>query len=227
MARPIVIRWDEAGIRGYLDVLPADLLRVGKHRAAVEHEVRGPRGGHYGLAKGKVAVRAKAVDIDYTSFAKLNDERGMELGILRLVFADHNRRVIDHIEWRNQGEKHFKPAEAAVIPTSALPSAQTIYEGAVKRINTRAFVRDPRLRRRCIAHYGTMCAVCRFNFEKTYGPVAAGFIHVHHVRALSKRGGRHKLDPVKELRPVCPNCHAVLHLDPSLSISRLKTIMSA
>jgi predicted HNH restriction endonuclease len=45
-----------------------------------------------------------------------------------------------------------------------------------------------------------------------YGKVADGYIHVHHLRPLSEVNGEYVVDPVKDLRPVCPNCHAVLHL---------------
>lgn len=42
--------------------------------------------------------------------------------------------------------------------------------------------------------------------------MAEGFIHVHHLRPLSLIGNESEVDPVEDLRPVCPNCHAVLHL---------------
>ncbi|MGE9664878.1 HNH endonuclease, partial [Escherichia coli] len=51
-------------------------------------------------------------------------------------------------------------------------------------------------------------------------------IHVHHITPLSDIGERYKLDPVKDLRPVCPNCHAMIHRQkPSLTIEALKVLM--
>ncbi len=44
------------------------------------------------------------------------------------------------------------------------------------------------------------------------GPLADGFIHVHHVKPLSAIGAEYIVDPVSDLRPVCPNCHAVIHM---------------
>jgi 5-methylcytosine-specific restriction enzyme A len=38
-----------------------------------------------------------------------------------------------------------------------------------------------------------------------------GFIHVHHLTPLSSLGTDYEVDPIRDLRPVCPNCHAVLH----------------
>ena len=54
--------------------------------------------------------------------------------------------------------------------------------------------------------------VCGFNFGKQYGLVAEGYIHVHHLRPLSEIKASHKVDPKEDFSPVCPNCHAVIHL---------------
>ena len=58
---------------------------------------------------------------------------------------------------------------------------------------------------------GTTCVICGFDFGSVYGSEFAGFIHVHHLRQLSDVGGEYVVDPVADLRPVCPNCHAVIH----------------
>lgn len=97
------------------------------------------------------------------------------------------------------------------LPEEVTPSP-TLREGAVMTITVNAYERNSEARRRCIAAHGTACAVCDFSFEHAYGDVAAGFIHVHHVHPLALRGTEHDVDPVADLRPVCPNCHAVIHL---------------
>ena len=88
-------------------------------------------------------------------------------------------------------------------------------EGATYRIVINAYERNPQARRACIQHYGTCCYVCGFSFEATYGEVAEGYIHVHHLVPLSEIGEEYEVNPVKHLRPVCPNCHAVIHLNRS------------
>ena len=50
------------------------------------------------------------------------------------------------------------------------------------------------------------------NFGAVYGEEATGYIHVHHLRPLAEIGREYVVDPVEDLRPVCPNCHAVVHL---------------
>ena len=51
--------------------------------------------------------------------------------------------------------------------------------------------------------------VCGFNFEDRYGTHGKGFIHVHHLDPLAQ--GEREVVPERDLRPVCPNCHYMLH----------------
>jgi HNH endonuclease len=111
-------------------------------------------------------------------------------------------------------------------PDTTLPeevlSASTFPEGAVERILVNRYERDPRARSACIARYGTRCSICGFDFVVKYGEVMIGFIHVHHLKSLATVGPQYEVDPVRDLRPVCPNCHAVLHRrDPAYSIEEV------
>ena len=104
-----------------------------------------------------------------------------------------------------------------------LDLSQPLIEGARYQVTVNAFERDPRARQLCITRHGTACAICGFSFGTAYGPVAEGFIHVHHLRPLSEIGREYEVNPVEDLRPVCPNCHAVLHRRvPSFSIEEVR-----
>ncbi|HUY33445.1 MAG TPA: HNH endonuclease [Pirellulales bacterium] len=92
-----------------------------------------------------------------------------------------------------------------------ISATTALVEGAFCRVTVNAYERNPEARRRCLEHYGSNCIICGFNFGAVYGEVAEGYIHVHHLRPLSEIGGEYVVDPVEDLRPVCPNCHAVLH----------------
>ena len=86
--------------------------------------------------------------------------------------------------------------------------------------------RDTEARLKCIEHYGAQCMVCRFDFEQCYGSIGKGFIHVHHRVQLSTRHEEHKVDFIKELIPLCPNCHAMIHSQKEmLSIEQLEQII--
>ncbi|GEM_PF-5540171 len=93
-----------------------------------------------------------------------------------------------------------------------LDFAPPLLEGARYQVTVNAYERDPRDRHLCIAKHGTACVICGFSFGEVYGPVAEGFIHVHHLCPLSEIGAEYQVDPVVDLRPVCQNCHAVIHL---------------
>lgn len=88
----------------------------------------------------------------------------------------------------------------------------TLPEGAAKQILINAYERNHKARQLCIAHYGAICTVCAFDFAAEYGPEGKGYIHVHHLTPLAKIGKEYQVDPITDLRPVCPNCHAVIHL---------------
>ena len=84
-------------------------------------------------------------------------------------------------------------------------------EGAVRQITVNAYERNLQARAACIAHWGLACIVCDFDFEAFYGPIGRGYIHVHHLRPLAEIGTIYVLDSIADLRPVCPNCHAMIH----------------
>lgn len=99
-------------------------------------------------------------------------------------------------------------------------------EGHRREVLVNRYERDPRARAACIEHHGHSCSVCDVDFASAYGSLGEGFIHVHHLIDLSAIGRRYRVDPVKDLRPVCPNCHAMLHRTrPAMSIPSLRRRM--
>jgi hypothetical protein len=100
-------------------------------------------------------------------------------------------------------------------------------EGAVRTIVVNRYERDPDLRAACIAKYGARCFVCSADMGSRYGDYASGFIHVHHLTPLSEMGGEANVDPVHDLRPLCPNCHSVVHLrTPPFSMDEMHSMWS-
>jgi 5-methylcytosine-specific restriction protein A len=87
----------------------------------------------------------------------------------------------------------------------------TYAEGAGKTVTVNRYERDEGARSACIAHYGARCQVCALDFSARYGAIGEGFIHVHHLVPLSEIGRAYQVDAIRDLRPVCPNCHAMLH----------------
>jgi 5-methylcytosine-specific restriction protein A len=104
---------------------------------------------------------------------------------------------------------------------------QIVYtEGAPNQVTLTKYERNPFARKMCIAHYGLSCSVCDFNFEQAYGDIGENFIHVHHLTQVSKVAKPYSVDPINDLRPVCPNCHAMIHKRKEpISIEELKTLL--
>ena len=96
-------------------------------------------------------------------------------------------------------------------------------EGATRLILINAYERNRRAREECIAHYGCACMVCGMSFGNIYGEIGIGYIHVHHIVPLAIIGAEYQVDPINDLRPVCPNCHAMLHYR-GCTIEQLQTI---
>ncbi|MEN3068108.1 HNH endonuclease [Uliginosibacterium sediminicola] len=104
-------------------------------------------------------------------------------------------------------------------------SAQFL-EGATRVLVLNEYERNPDARLACLRHHGYACSVCGFDFEAVYGECARGFIHVHHLVPLSLIGSAYLVDPIADLIPVCPNCHAVMHLGGQLrTVEEVKSLM--
>lgn len=120
----------------------------------------------------------------------------------------------------------FDQASNSINFPDELPELGLFLEGAKKTVTVNAYERDTNARAACLRRWGTRCAVCSIDFKATYGELGDGYIHVHHLRPLSEVGAAYELDPVRDLRPVCPNCHAMLHRRiPALDIEALQEIL--
>lgn len=60
---------------------------------------------------------------------------------------------------------------------------------------------------------GTRCMGCQLEMADTYGTIAKGLIHAHHLTPLFqlKLGVTVKLNPRTDFAVLCPNCHSVIH----------------
>jgi len=107
-----------------------------------------------------------------------------------------------------------------------IPPSKNVIEGAKKSVAVNKYERHLGAREKCIEQHGCYCVACELDFSEKYGEHGRGFIHVHHLKPISEIGAEYELDPVADLRPVCPNCHAMIHrASPILSIDELRKIL--
>jgi hypothetical protein len=85
---------------------------------------------------------------------------------------------------------------------------------------------DAEAKKKCFELYGLDCQVCGLSFKEVHGQSGQKFMQVHLIKPWSEIGELEVLNPAMHLRPVCPNCHAILHLEnPSLSIDAVKNML--
>lgn len=127
------------------------------------------------------------------------------------------------IIWQFTEAKEFRPNRIAEEVTEA----EKYIEGATKQIRVNVYERNLVARNKCLDHYGYNCSACGFSFEKFYGEIGKEYIHVHHIKPLSEIGEEYEVDPIQDLKPVCPNCHAMIHRkNPAYTIEELRLIIN-
>ncbi|MBF0203271.1 MAG: HNH endonuclease [Desulfamplus sp.] len=138
-----------------------------------------------------------------------------------------NKGVLSNYNWTPQSSGVEIPDEIAeelesiwfdfintnnhFIKSSYVDNEISYSEGNPNQVLVTRYERNPYARKVCIEHYGLSCVVCEFNFEEVYGKIGKDFIHVHHLKQISIVGEEYNVDPIKDLRPVCPNCHSMIH----------------
>lgn len=136
---------------------------------------------------------------------------------LRHVKLNGIRRIYE------QYSKLISDADLTLYPEEK----ENIYkEGKAKQVYVNIYERDQNARKKCIEYYGYKCCVCGILLSDKYGVIGRDFIHIHHIKALSAIKKEYTVDPISDLRPVCPNCHAMIHRrEPPYSIEELKEII--
>ena len=130
---------------------------------------------------------------------------------------------------------HAKPAEEsqatplAPATNDLTTSFESGVEGDPKKIYTTVYERDRKLRTQAILIHGTKCKACGLDFGDKYGEIGTGYIQVHHIKPISKAGGKVKVNPETDLIPLCANCHVIVHRkrDQTLSIDDLIQLLTS
>ena len=143
------------------------------------------------------------------------------------VASGHNQWAVDQVA-RVVGRPLPSPGYTSSRLAVQLEASESLamMEGALKRVVRSVHERSRAAREQCIRTHGTSCAVCDFSFEQAYGRLGRGFIHVHHLRPMAEMSERYIVHPTRDLRPVCPNCHAMLHREePPISLDELRSML--
>ena len=90
---------------------------------------------------------------------------------------------------------------------------KVLLEGRKIEVKLNRYERNPTARQECLDHHGLICAVCDYEprFDHRLKDNVADALQVHHVVPISTVGKRYRVDPRKDLVPVCYACHRYIH----------------
>ena len=189
------------------------------------------------VANKKLSFNKKLDTIDITKNDTVqNDNKTytvQETEILKTLNFEEKSNLSDndnleHITAKVPTKSRHKDNRVIIKSSEKLiqESTEELFEGVKKTVKVNSYERNPKARQLCVKYWKAICAVCEIDFEKTYGEIGKGFIHVHHLTPVSQIGETYKIDPIIDLIPVCPNCHSMLHkCEPPLTIEELKMKM--
>lgn len=100
-------------------------------------------------------------------------------------------------------------------------------EGNKVQVLDSRYERNQKARSLCLEYYGKKCIICGFSTDQLKNNGIRDIIHIHHLKPISEYDEIHGIDPVEDLRPVCPNCHSMIHSrKPIFSIEEIKEIIN-
>lgn len=184
--------------------------------------------GGLAVAKKLLAPNAKS-----TGFGRLVEVSRADLSVEAIALDRRFRHLFTDQEL-DVARKRLAELPPEAFPVDAgnpgarlaeeLSEDEVFSDGAATTIRVNRYERDPKARAACLKHFGAKRQACGIDFSEEYGgDIGEGFMHVHHVRPLHLTKASHRIDPRRDLIPVCPNCHAMLHRrEPPLDVAQLK-----
>ncbi len=173
-------------------------------------------------------VSEKAGIIPEGTYERKGEER---IPYFRLIHEDleygwelvENLQIaMENLGWLDEYEKDHNTINLE-FETSRL--VDKLYrEGKLVPVYVNKYERDRSLRDACLSEKKDKCLGCEINFKEAYGEDIPNIIHVHHIRPLGQIKAEEYKNPVVDLIPLCPNCHAVVHATKELmSLDQLRS----
>lgn len=207
-----------------------DDMAVGEHREAVLYHNRVPYKAHFVMGRQPAPrtqllwnnsfseLLQKAFPGPYTAFLEDSMTEGE---VAEIRFAKNDVGNSYHVEL-------IDPADIeSDIKVESDEGFEPGREGKVTYSLGKQYERNPANRKKAIEIHGQSCVVCGFNFEKSYGEWARGYIEIHHTKPLNSLDEEVVVNPQTDLFPVCANCHRMIHRRKNtvLTIEQLKGML--
>lgn len=182
--------------------------------------------GDWNKLKEEYGIGGKGAGTKYSAYSRISQYLNGLANQGKLFKCGEYRKSPEG--WGNRWIRYWCAVEKAqerIFPDE-ICDPEAVLEGAKTTVTVNRYERDKDARSRCIKKYGVVCVACGFDFEKTYGEHGVGFIHIHHIKPLGEIGKEYSLDPIRDLVPLCPNCHAMVHRQiPALLMKELKALL--
>lgn len=212
----LAIKVQQGKTRSSLTVeIPTDAMLVA---AALELRLLGkdkvPAAGRYGACIGAYFPQSTYSLTEVDPFTGLQGDT-LPGGTIpeRCVFFYGSGRVVADTQFETDPPRIYYYGKRVPAPDPGLFEVPTLptEEGELREVIQSEYERNSAIRALCIRAHGNRCLVCGVSFAEAYGSAAAGIIHVHHLEPLGMVRQSHIVNPLKDMIPVCPNCHAVIH----------------
>lgn len=216
---------NEQVIQGLVTSIEVDLLGLLKSQINTELKVV------YEFLDKETLEKLKNNSNEWQSFAALKGKTTGELresiGFYKAYLESKQHPSAEKEEKRRKKNPTTKSKSTDLVPSKERSSSQKgktevpepepydKLEGKKYEASVTRYERDRGNRKRCIAHYGYVCQVCGMNFEQAYGELGNNYIEVHHLHPVAQ--GERKVDPIKDLIPLCSNCHSMIHRQEDVS----------
>lgn len=176
-------------------------------------------------------IRSKNSDLPSSGFSYVHESfNELSESEKQRIVKTKNEEAIKYEDWdwvlEMLGLNSWQGELASFFPDAIYKNTR-FSEGLATRVLVNRYERSREAREICIKHKGCKCYVCGMDFEERYGTIGHGFIHIHHTTPISSIGKDYVINYEKDLVPVCPNCHAMLHRkNPPYTIEELKELIA-
>jgi hypothetical protein len=134
-----------------------------------------------------------------------------ELGVRFRLMVPPNfqlNKIQSQSKLKTKIKKKISRGQGHISAKRTFATFDKFQEGYNKEIRREITLRNQSLIKSARKYFEPTCTVCGFEFGKIYGKHGDGFIEFHHLIPLSE-GGR--ATSIKDIVPVCANCHRMLH----------------
>lgn len=115
--------------------------------------------------------------------------------------------------------------EKCVVPSAEKVDTEVIPDHAS---DTMQLDYKERIKKECLDYYGAICDICGFDYGYTYGESYEHYIGVHNVTGVEGDEILPDTDPIKDIIPICHNCHHIIHSKtPPIPVDKMRKMIKA